>query len=114
LNIFKRPLTAAQIKTKAIELGADLVGIADGANVDTSHITDHDGGRVIVLATRVQAGSTITRPPSWSVMWLVSTVFPSAIPTRSAPSSRAFSLISRAVSFRLKMFIPFLSLSAAS
>ena len=58
MNIFKRPLTAAQIKTKAIELGADLVGIADGAKIDTSHITDHDGGRVIVLATRVQAGSS--------------------------------------------------------
>jgi epoxyqueuosine reductase len=58
VNIFKRPLTAAQIKSKARELGADLVGIADGAAVDTSHITEHDGGRVIVLATRVQAGSS--------------------------------------------------------
>ena len=58
MNIFKRPLTAAQIKTKAIELGADVVGIADGAKIDTGHITDHDGGRVIVLATRVQAGSS--------------------------------------------------------
>ena len=64
MNIFKRPLTAAQIKTKARELGADLVGIADGAKVDTRHITDHDGARVIVLATRVQAGSS--RIPRWN------------------------------------------------
>jgi epoxyqueuosine reductase len=64
VNIFKRPLTAAQIKTKARELGADLVGIADGTKVDTSHITEHDGGRVIVLAVRVQAGSS--RIPRWN------------------------------------------------
>ena len=64
MNIFKRPLTAAQIKTKARELGADLVGIADGAKVGPSHITDHDGARVVVLATRVQAGSS--RIPRWN------------------------------------------------
>jgi epoxyqueuosine reductase QueG len=58
VNVFKRKLTAAEIKQKAIELGADLVGIADGKSVDTSHITEHDGGRVIVMATRVQAGSS--------------------------------------------------------
>ena len=64
MNIFKRPLTAQEIKDKAKELGADLVGIADGAAIDTKHITDHDGGRVIVLATRVQAGSS--RIPKWN------------------------------------------------
>ena len=64
MNVFKRPLTSLQIKEKARELGADLVGIADGARVDTKHITDHDGGRVIVLATRVQAGSS--RIPKWN------------------------------------------------
>ena len=58
VNIFKRKLTARDVKDKARELGADLVGIADGENVDASNITDHDGGRVIVLATRVQAGSS--------------------------------------------------------
>ena len=36
MNIFKRPLTAGQIKEKARELGADLVGIADGKSVDTT------------------------------------------------------------------------------
>ena len=30
-NIFRQPVTAAEIKDKAVELGADLVGIADGA-----------------------------------------------------------------------------------
>jgi len=58
VNVFKRPLTAQEVKQRARELGADLVGIADGARVDTKHITEHDGGRVIVLATRVQAGSS--------------------------------------------------------
>lgn len=56
MEIFKRPLTAAQIKAKARELGADLVGIADGARVDTSRITSLDGGRVIVLAKRLNGG----------------------------------------------------------
>jgi len=64
VNIFKRPLSSQEIKQKARELGADLVGIADGKNVDTSHITDHDGARVIVLATRVQAGSS--RIKAWN------------------------------------------------
>lgn len=56
MEIFKRPLTAAQIKAKARELGADLVGIADGARIDTSRITSLDGGRVIVLAKRLNGG----------------------------------------------------------
>lgn len=58
MNVFKEKLAASDIKAKALALGADLVGIADGAAIDTSHITDHDGGRVIVLAVRVQAGSS--------------------------------------------------------
>jgi epoxyqueuosine reductase len=56
VEIFKRPLTAAQIKDKARELGADLVGIADGSRIDTSHITELDGARVIVLAKRLNDG----------------------------------------------------------
>jgi epoxyqueuosine reductase len=62
VNIFKRPLTASDIKQKARELGADLVGIADGAALNTKDITEHDGGRVIVLAVRVQAGSSRILP----------------------------------------------------
>jgi hypothetical protein len=53
VEIYRKPLTAAEVKAKARELGADLVGIADGAALDTSHITDLDGGRVIVLAKRL-------------------------------------------------------------
>jgi epoxyqueuosine reductase len=56
VEIFKRPLTAAEIKAKARELGADLVGIADGARLDTAHITELDGARVIVLAKRLNDG----------------------------------------------------------
>jgi epoxyqueuosine reductase len=61
MNIYKRPLTATQIKAKAKELGADLVGIADGAKLDTQKITEHDGARVIVLAVRLQAGTSRIR-----------------------------------------------------
>jgi len=56
VEIFRKPLTAAAIKAKARELGADLVGIADGARLDTSHITQLDGGRVIVLAKHLNDG----------------------------------------------------------
>jgi epoxyqueuosine reductase len=70
--IFKRPLTASEIKAKARELGADLVGIADGAALEQhppdpanprrpSDITELDGGRVIVLAKRISSGSTRIR-----------------------------------------------------
>jgi epoxyqueuosine reductase QueG len=64
MNVFKRPLTASEVKARARELGADLVGIADGAKLDTKRITDHDGARVIVLAARVQAGTS--RIKSWN------------------------------------------------
>jgi epoxyqueuosine reductase QueG len=67
--VFKTKLTAAEIKAKARELGADLVGIADGAVLEAnppdpkaprrpSDITEHDGGRVIVLAKRINRGAT--------------------------------------------------------
>lgn len=67
--IFKTKLTAAEIKAKARDLGADLVGIADGAALEAnppdpkdprrpSDITALDGGRVIVLAKRINRGAT--------------------------------------------------------
>lgn len=62
MNVFKRPLTSSEIKARATALGADLVGIADGAAVGTSHITEHDGGRVIVLGVRLQAGTSRILP----------------------------------------------------
>jgi epoxyqueuosine reductase len=60
-------LTAATVKAKARELGADLVGIAPGAVLDAhppdparpatpSRITPADGRSVIVLARRLLAG----------------------------------------------------------
>src|SRR5688572_24522750 len=48
--------------------------------------------------------STITRPPSRAVMCEVSIAAPSAMPTRSAPSSRALSFISFELRFFLLMF----------
>jgi epoxyqueuosine reductase len=68
VSAFQTPLTAAEIKEKARALGVDLVGIADGAVLEAnpppdfpkkpSDITDHDGGRVIVLAKRYTSGTT--------------------------------------------------------
>ena len=69
VSAFKSPLDAAAVKEKARALGADLIGIADGAVMDAyppdprdprrpSDITEHDAGRVIVLAKRYSAGTT--------------------------------------------------------
>ena len=69
IAIFKAPLTAQRIKAKARELGADLVGIADGQALEEnppdpgdprrpSDVTEHDGDRVIVLAKHYSAGTT--------------------------------------------------------
>jgi epoxyqueuosine reductase QueG len=74
VGVFRRPLTAAEIKRKASELGADLVGIAGGDVLDAnppdpadprrpSDITELDGGRVIVLAKRLSSG--VTRITAW-------------------------------------------------
>ena len=63
VDFFKRPLTAREVKSKALELGADLVGIADGAKIDASHISAHDAGRVIVLAKRLNEG--VARIQRW-------------------------------------------------
>jgi epoxyqueuosine reductase len=73
--VFKSSLTAATIKEKARALGADLVGIADGAVLDAnppdptdprrpSDITELDGGRVIVLAKRLSRGAA--RIAAWN------------------------------------------------
>jgi epoxyqueuosine reductase QueG len=56
VEIYRKSLTASEIKAKARGLGADLVGIADGARLDTSHITRLDGGRIIVLAKHLSDG----------------------------------------------------------
>jgi epoxyqueuosine reductase len=67
--IFKAPITAAELKDKALALGVDLVGIADGRIMDQyppdprdprrpSDITALDGERVIVLAKHYTVGTT--------------------------------------------------------
>src|SRR5512139_29255 len=74
VGVFRKPLTAADIKAKAKALGADLVGIADGAVLDAnppdqddprrpSDITALDAGRVIVLARKLSSG--VTRIAAW-------------------------------------------------
>lgn len=73
--VFQTLLTAAEVKEKAKELGADLVGIADGRVMDAnppypndpkrpSDISDYDNDRVIVLAKRINLGTT--RITNWS------------------------------------------------
>jgi len=73
VGIFKRALTAQQVKAKAAESGADLVGIADGKVLDDnppypdspqrpSDITEFDCGRVIVLAKRIASGTSRILP----------------------------------------------------
>ena len=63
VDFFKRKISSEEIKQKAKDLGADLVGIADGAAVDASHITELDAGRVIVLAKRLNDG--VARIKRW-------------------------------------------------
>src|SRR5688572_3478444 len=74
VEVFKAAVTASQIKDKARALGADLVGIADGAILERfpsdpadprrpSDITAFDGDRVIVLAKKLSAG--VTRILDW-------------------------------------------------
>jgi len=75
VQAFQTPITAAEVKAKARELGADLVGIADGTVMNAnppypdqpqrpSDISDHDADRVIVLAQRVSLGAA--RILDWS------------------------------------------------
>jgi epoxyqueuosine reductase len=65
----KVKLTAEAVKARAKELGADLVGIADGATLDANppdpknprrpaDITALDSGRIIVMAKRIGSGSS--------------------------------------------------------
>ena len=67
VGIFCQPVTADEVKRKARELGADLVGIADGELMNLHppdpadprrpiDITELDYRRVIVLAKRLNSG----------------------------------------------------------
>ncbi len=75
VSMFQEKLTAAEIKAKARELGADLVGIADSAEINKNppdpadprvpaNISDHDADRVIVIGKRLSSG--VTRIPRWN------------------------------------------------
>src|SRR5438105_1737785 len=74
VEIFRAPIAAADIKTRARELGADLVGIADGDAMNVNppvprdprrpiDITEHDYKRVIVLAKHLNNG--VARIIAW-------------------------------------------------
>jgi len=67
--VYQTEISADDVKEKARSLGADLVGIADGAIMDENlpnprlpqspnTITDFDGERCIVLARRYSVGTT--------------------------------------------------------
>ena len=74
ITVFQEAVTADGVKAKARELGANLVGIADSAEINANppdpadpripaDISDYDADRVIVLAKRLSAG--VTRIPRW-------------------------------------------------
>ncbi len=69
VSVFQEPITAQDIKARATDLGIDLTGIADGAEMNAhppnpaeprrpSDISDYDADRVIVLAKRYSVGTT--------------------------------------------------------
>ncbi len=69
VSVFQSSITAEQLKKQAKELGADLVGIADGQVMNNnppypndprtpSDISDYDADRVIVIARRINIGSS--------------------------------------------------------
>lgn len=75
MNVFPQPITAEEIKDRARHLGADLVGIADGQMMNEHppdperparpcDISDYDADHVIVLARRINLGTT--RIPKWN------------------------------------------------
>lgn len=69
IDVYRAPLTADAVKAKAKALGADLVGIADGGAMNAhppdpddprrpNDLSDHDADRVIVMAKRLNLGTT--------------------------------------------------------
>ena len=74
VGLFRQPVTAADIKAKAHELGADLVGIADGELMNLNppdpndprrpiDVSELDYKQVIVLARRLNSG--VARIIAW-------------------------------------------------
>ena len=69
VSIYEAPITSEEVKSKGKELGADLVGIADGSVMNEnppypedprrpSDISDYDADKVIVIAKRLNLGSS--------------------------------------------------------
>ena len=69
VSIYEAPITSEEVKSKGKELGADLVGIADGSVMNENppypedprrpcDISDYDADKVIVLAKRLNLGSS--------------------------------------------------------
>src|ERR1043166_864202 len=104
VSIFKETLTADAIKDKARALGADLVGIADGAALEShppdpsnpqrpSDITEHGGARIAAWNDRHKYYNdelALTRLEEASlelVYWLEDNGYPAIIvpPTHSNP-----------------------------
>ena len=67
--VFQSPISAEEVKAQAISLGADLVGVADAQAMNDhppyaadpkrpSDISDYDADRVIVLARRINLGTS--------------------------------------------------------
>lgn len=67
--MFQEAITSDDLKQKALSLGVDLVGVADGKIMDQhppnpahpktpSDISDHDAARCIVIAKRYSVGTT--------------------------------------------------------
>ena len=72
--VFQEPITADEIEAKARSFGADLIGIADSAEINANppdpadprvpaDISGHDSGRVIVIGKRLSSG--VTRIARW-------------------------------------------------
>ena len=68
VSVFRADLSAVDIKSKALSLGVDLVGIADGQVMEDnvppgspgkpSDVTELDNDRIIVLGKRLMSGTT--------------------------------------------------------
>lgn len=74
IDVFRAPVTAAELKAKALACGADLVGIADGETMNRHppdpedprvphDLSELDSDRVIVMAKHLAAGTS--RIPRW-------------------------------------------------
>ena len=74
VTTFQEAITADEIRDKARALGADLIGIADSAEINANppdpddphipaNISDYDAGMVIVVGKRLSSG--VTRIPRW-------------------------------------------------